>query len=86
VGGRVPVRVRIQQRSNRLKPRVIKVLFFVDGGKRRRVDRHPPYKTRMRVTFKRGSRHRMHARIWFRRKGQQRNQRKTVSKRFTMCP
>jgi hypothetical protein len=40
----------------------------------------------MRVTFKRGSRHRMHARIWFRRKGQQRIQRKTVSKRFTMCP
>ena len=39
VGGRVPVRVRIKARSNRLKPRVIKVVFFVDRGKRKRTDR-----------------------------------------------
>jgi hypothetical protein len=39
----------------------------------------------MRVTFKRGSKHRVHARIYFRRKGQHKVQRKTVSKRFTMC-
>jgi hypothetical protein len=84
-GGRVPVRVRIKQRTNRLKPRVIKVVFFIDGGKHKRTDRHAPYKTRIRVTFKRGSKHRVHARIFFRRKGQHRVQRKTVSKRFTMC-
>ena len=84
-GGRVPVRVRIKQRSNRLKPRVLKVVFFIDRGKRKRVDRREPYKTRMRVTFKRGSKHRVHARIYFRRKGSKRVQRKTVSKRFTMC-
>jgi hypothetical protein len=85
VGGRVPVRVRVYQRNGRLKPRVIKVVFFIDRGKRRRVDRHKPYKTRIRVTFKRGSRHRIHARIFFRRKGHKRVQRKTISKRFTMC-
>ena len=84
-GGRVPIRVRIKARTDRLKPRVIKVVFFIDGGKRRRVDRHKPYKTRIRVTFKRGTKHRAHARIYFRRKGQRRIQRKTVSKRFTMC-
>jgi hypothetical protein len=39
----------------------------------------------MRVTFKRGTKHRVHARIYFRRKGQHKVQRKTVSKRFTMC-
>jgi hypothetical protein len=85
VGGRVPVRVRVYQRSGRLKPRIIKVVFFIDRGKRRRTDRHKPYKTRIRVTFKRGSKHRVHARIYFRRQGQKRVQRKTVSKRFTMC-
>jgi hypothetical protein len=84
-GGRVPVRIRIEQRSARLKPRVVKVVFFIDRGKRRRTDRHAPYKTRMRVTFKRGSKHRVHARIYFRRKGHHQVQRKTVSKRFTMC-
>ena len=73
------------QRTGRLKPRVIKVLFFIDRGKRRRVDRHKPYKTRIRVTFKRGSKHRIHARIFFRRKGSKHVHRKTVSKRFTMC-
>jgi hypothetical protein len=85
VGGRVPVRVRVYQRTGRLKPIIRKVVFFIDRGKRRRVDRRKPYKTRIRVTFKRGSKHRAHARIYFRRKGQKRIQRKTVSKRFTMC-
>ena len=64
---------------------MIKVVFFIDRGKRRRVDRHKPYKTRIRVTFKRGSKHRVHARIYFRRKGSKHVHRKTVSKRFTMC-
>jgi hypothetical protein len=82
---RVPVRVRIKQRMGRLKPRVLKVVFFIDRGKHKRVDRRAPYKTRMRVTFKRGSKHRVHARIYFRRQGHKRVQRKTVSKRFTMC-
>jgi hypothetical protein len=81
----VPVRVRIKARSGRLKPRVLRVLFFIDRGKRRRIDRRPPYKTRMRVTFKRGSKHRVHARIYFKRKGSNKVQRKTVSKRFVMC-
>jgi hypothetical protein len=85
VGGRVPVRVTIKQRNNRLKPRVIKIVFFIDRGKHKRVDRRKPYKTRIRVSYKRGSKHRVHARIYFRRKGSSRVQRKTVSKRFTMC-
>jgi hypothetical protein len=85
VGGRVPVRVRIKQRNDRLKPRVIKIVFFIDRGKHKRVDRHKPYKVRIRVSYKRGSKHRVHARIYFRRKGSSRVQRKTVSKRFTMC-
>ncbi len=85
VGGRVPVRVRVYQRTDKLKPHVLKVVFFIDRGKRRRVDRHAPYKTRIRVTYKRGSKHRIHARIYFRRQGSKRVQRKTVSKRFTMC-
>jgi hypothetical protein len=85
VGGRVPVRIRIKQRSARLKPRVIKVVFFVDRGKHKRTDRHKPYKTRIRVSYKRGSKHRVHGRIYFRRQGSSRVQRKTVSKRFTMC-
>ena len=49
---------------------MIKVVFFIDRGKRKRTDRRTPYKTRIRVTFKRGSKHRVHARIYFRRKGQ----------------
>ena len=81
----MPVRVRIKARSNRLKPRVIKIVFFIDRGKHQRTDRKKPYKTRIRVSYKRGSKHRVHARIHFRRKGQARVQRKTVSKRFTMC-
>jgi hypothetical protein len=84
-GGRVPVRLRIRERNGRLKPRVIKVVFFVDRGRPRRVDHHAPFRTRIRVTFRRGSKHRIHARIYFRRKGHRRVQRKTVSKRFTMC-
>ena len=64
---------------------MIKVVFFIDRGKRKRVDRRAPYKTRIRVTFKRGSKHRVHARIYFRRKGSKHVHRKTVSKRFTMC-
>ena len=75
----------VYQRTGRLKPRVVKVVFFIDRGKRKRVDRHTPYKTRMRVTYKRGSKHRVHARIYFKRKGSKRVQRKTISKRFTMC-
>jgi hypothetical protein len=39
----------------------------------------------MRVTYRRGTKHRVHARIYFRRTGSKRVQRKTVSKRFTMC-
>ena len=85
VGGRVPVRIRVYQRNRRLKPRIIKVKFFIDRGKRHRWDRHPPWKTRMRVAYKPGSRHRISARIFFRRKGQQRIKRKTISKHFTMC-
>jgi hypothetical protein len=85
-GGRVPVRLRVHQRNGRRKPRVIRVVFFLDGGKRRRVDRHKPYRTRLRVTFERGTRHRVHARIFFRRQGSRRVHRKTVSKRFMMCP
>ena len=81
----MPVRVRVYERTDKLKPRVIKVVFFIDRGKRRRVDRHAPYKTRIRVTYKRGSKHRIHARIYFRRQGSKRVQRKTVSKRFVMC-
>ena len=73
-------------RNGRLKPRVIKVVLFIDRGKRRRVDRHKPYKTRIRVTFKRGSKHRIRARIYFRRNGSKHVHRKTVSKRFAMCP
>ena len=37
------------------------------------------------MTYKRGSKHRVHARIYYRRPGQKRVHRKTVSKRFTMC-
>ena len=85
VGGRVPVRVRIYERTGRLKPEIVKVKFFIDRGKRKRWDRHPPWKTRIRVTFKRGSKHRIHARIYFKRRAQKRLQRKTISKRFTMC-
>jgi hypothetical protein len=84
-GGRVPVRVRIRERTARLRPHIIKVVFFIDRGKRRRVDRHSPYKTRMRVTYRRGSKHRVHARICFRRTSSKRVQRRTVAKRSTMC-
>ena len=64
---------------------IIKVVFFIDRGKHKRTDRKKPYKARIRVTYKRGSKHRVHARIYFRRPGQKRVHRKTVSKRFTMC-
>ena len=65
----MPVRVRIKPAHGPPEAAVVKVVFFIDRGKRRRVDRRKPYKTRIRVTFKRGSKHRVHARIYFRRKG-----------------
>ena len=76
---------QVHKRAGRKKPRIIKVLFFVDRGKHKRTDRKKPYKARIRVTYKRGSKHRVHARIYYRRPGQKRVHRKTVSKRFTMC-
>jgi hypothetical protein len=81
----VPVSVTIRQRAGRAKPRVIKVVFSIDRGKHKRVDRRKPYKTRIRVTFKRGSKHRVRARISYRRKGSSRIRHKTVSKRFAIC-
>ena len=85
VGKRVPVSVSVHKRAGRKKPRIIKVLFFVDRGKLKRTDRKKPYRARIRVAFKRGSKHRVHARIYYRRPGHKRVHRKTVSKRFTMC-
>jgi hypothetical protein len=84
-GNRVPVSIKVHKRAGRKKPRIIKVLFFVDRGKHKRTDRKKPYKARIRVTYKKGSKHRVHARIYYRRPGQRRVHRKTVSKRFTMC-
>lgn len=84
-GSRVPVRVNVHKRAGRKKPRVIKVVFFVDRGKHKRTDRRKPYKARIRVAYKAGSKHRVHARIYYRRPGQKRVHRKTVSKRFAMC-
>jgi hypothetical protein len=85
VGGRVPVRISVHKRAGHSKPRVRRVVFFVDRGKHRRTDHHKPYKARIRVTYKPGSKHRVHARIYYRRPGQKRVRHKTVSKRFTMC-
>jgi hypothetical protein len=85
VGNRVPVSISVHKRAGRKKPRIIKVLFFIDRGKHKRTDRKRPYKARIRVTYKRGSKHRVHARIYYRRPGHKRVHRKTVSKRFTMC-
>ena len=84
-GKRVPVSISVHKRAGRKKPRIIKVLFFIDRGKQKRTDRKKPYKARIRVTYKRGSKHRVHARIYYRRPGHKRVHRKTVSKRFTMC-
>jgi hypothetical protein len=60
-------------------------VFFLDRGKRRRIDRRAPYRANLRVTFKRGTKHRAGARVYFRRKGSKRIRRKTVSKRFAVC-
>jgi hypothetical protein len=85
VGKRVPVSISVHKRGGRKKPRILKVLFFIDRGKQKRTDRKKPYKAAIRVTYKRGSKHRVHARIYYRRPGHKRVHRKTVSKRFTMC-
>jgi hypothetical protein len=85
VGNRVPVRINVHKRAGHKKPRIVKVLFYVDRGKHKRTDRKKPYAARIRVAYKPGSKHRVRARIYYRRAGQKKIHRKTVSKHFTMC-
>jgi hypothetical protein len=66
------------------KPRVRKVVFFVQGGPRR-ADRRKPYVRRLPVDRPAGSTGRVYARAFFTRKGSRKLRRKTVSRRFVMC-
>jgi hypothetical protein len=83
-GGRLRVSLKIRRRAGRPKPRVRRVVFFVKRGPRR-VDRRRPYVRRLKLNRPAGSKGRVFARAFFKRKGTKKLRRKTVSKRFVMC-
>jgi hypothetical protein len=83
-GGRLRVSLRVRRRHGRPKPRVVKVVFFVRHGPRK-VDRKKPYVVRLRLRRPAGSTGRVHARVYFRRKGSKKLRHTTVGRRFVMC-
>jgi hypothetical protein len=65
------------------------VFFYrrIVGGKRRvvaRTDRHAPYRRSLPIRVKPGK-HRVYARVFYKRPGGTRVRHKTVSRRFIVC-
>jgi hypothetical protein len=89
-GGRLKVRLAVRTRPGREKPKVRRVVFFyrrtVHGTRRvvARTDRRAPYRRSLPVRVKPG-RHRVYARVIYRRPGGSKLRRKTVSRRFAVC-
>ena len=72
------------KRKGHKRPRVARVVFFVRKGPRR-VDRKRPYEARLRLRRPAGSKGRVYARVFFRRKGTKKLRKKTVARRYVMC-
>ena len=87
---RLKVRLAVRRRAGRARPRVRRVVFFYRRsvrGQRRvvaRTDRRRPYRRSLPVRVKPG-RHRVYARVYYKRPGASKLRRKTVSRRFTVC-
>ena len=65
-------------------PHIRRVVFYVRNGPRR-VDRHKPYRARLRLKRKAGTKGRVFARVYYTRAGSKKVRRKTVSRPFVMC-
>ncbi len=88
-GRRMPVSLTVRKRPGRAKPQVRRVVFFyrTPSGRHRavsRTDRRAPYRRSLPIQLAPG-RHRVSARIYYRRPGQKRQAIKIVSRRFVVC-
>jgi FG-GAP-like repeat/Tachylectin len=83
-GGRLHVQLKIRKRKGNKRPRVVRVVFFVRHGPRK-VDRKKPYEVRLRLRRPAGSKGRVYARVFFKRKGTKKLRHKTVARRYVMC-
>ena len=83
-GGRLRVTLTVRRRAGMPRALVRRVVFFVRRGPRR-VDRRAPYRVRLRLNRKAGSKGRVYARVVYTRQGSKKVRRKTVSRRFVMC-
>ncbi|HEX8104350.1 MAG TPA: hypothetical protein VF533_17170 [Solirubrobacteraceae bacterium] len=85
-GGRLRVTVAVRRRKGRAKPRVQKVVFFYKKGRGAvaRADRQAPFGRRLPIDLKAGK-HRVYARIYYKRPGKRKIAKKTVSRRFAVC-
>ena len=87
-GKRMMVSLTVHKRPGRAKPRVRRVVFFYrkSHGKRvvARSDRHAPYRRSLPIRLAPG-RHKVHARVYYKRPGHSKLARKTVTRRFTVC-
>jgi hypothetical protein len=83
-GGRLRVNLKIRRRSGRARPRVRRVVFFVRNGPKK-VDRRAPYRAALRMRRPAGHEGRVYARVVFRRTGERKLRRKTVSRRYVIC-
>jgi hypothetical protein len=83
------VSLAVHKRPGRAKPRVQRVVFYYRKAKRgkrvvARTDRRAPFRRTLRVHLAPG-RHRVYARVYYRRPGKPGLARKTVSRPFTVC-
>jgi hypothetical protein len=83
-GGRLVVKLTIHKRAGMPRAHIRRVVFYVRNGPRR-VDRHRPYRVRLRLRRKAGTKGRVFARVFYTRAGSKKVHRKTVSRPFVMC-
>lgn len=83
-GGRLVVKLTIHKRAGMPRAHIRRVVFYVRNGPRR-VDRHKPYRARLRLKRKAGTKGRVFARVYYTRVGSKKMRRKTVSRPFVMC-
>jgi hypothetical protein len=86
VGSPITVRLAVHKRAGRKVPKVLKVVFFVrKGALTKRIDRKAPYRRDVPVRLAPGTKGRVYARVYYRRKGNHRIHTRTVSRRFQIC-
>jgi hypothetical protein len=83
-GGHLVVKVSVRHRAGMPRAHVRRVVFYVRNGPRR-TDRKRPYRARIKLNRKAGTKVRVFARIYYTRGKGKKVHRKTVSRRFVMC-